>query len=500
VEFLEIRGLTRRFGGVLALDGVELSVRKGEVHSVIGENGAGKSTLLKVISGIVRADSGEVFFQGGRITNADPNRLFSLGISAAFQETSLFDNLTVAENLYLGRLYRREGPTIDWNAAIEAAGKAFKDFGLPGVDPRARVGELSAETRQVLEILKAVKSNAALISLDEPTAALTSSVASLLFSAIGKLRAKGITFLYVSHHLDEVLRVSDRITVFRDGRKVGTVDRAEATERLLHEMMIGRAVNRERRPSPARDLAAPPLLEVSGLGDGRKVHDVSFTVSPGEILGITGLIGAGRSELACMMVGLAPKATGTVRYEGKDVTNITPGQAIRQGISYLPEERRQAGLFLGQSLVINTTIARLEKVARRFRLDFRRERSLARETLQRLGVKHSDAGQAALSLSGGNQQKLLLAKCLFTEPRLLILDEPTKGIDVGSKEEIYGLVHGLAAKGMAVIVISSEVEEICLLSDRVLVMGAGRLIGSFSGEAIRENTITACYLQTAAEG
>ena len=316
----------------------------------------------------------------------------------------------------------------------------------------------------------------------------------LLFERIGRMRRSGVTFLYVSHHLDEVLEVSDRITVFRDGKKVGTLERSEATEARLHEMMVGRAIS-HGRAAPAGPLAAP-LLEVSGLGDGSRVHDVSFGVSAGEILGITGLIGAGRSELACMIAGLSPKSAGTVRFDGRDITRVSPGEAIRMGISYLPEERRQEGLFLGQSLLVNTTIARLEKIARRLVLDFRRERTLAADTLRRLGVKHSELGQAALSLSGGNQQKLLLAKCLFTEPRLLILDEPTKGIDVGSKEEIYGLVRGLAAQGMAVIVVSSEVEEICLLSHRVLVMGGGRLIGSFTGDDIRESTITACYLQT----
>jgi ABC-type sugar transport system ATPase subunit len=259
-------------------------------------------------------------------------------------------------------------------------------------------------------------------------------------------------------------------------------------------MMVGRAVSYDRRPAAAA--ASAPILEVEGAGDGDRVHGVSFGVSPGEILGITGLIGAGRSELACMLAGLRPVREGRVRFAGRDISHASPGEAIRLGISYLPEERRQTGLFLGQNLVLNTTIARLEKVARGPRIDFRREKALAGEILHRLGVKHASPGQAALSLSGGNQQKLLLAKCLFTEPRLLILDEPTKGIDVGSKEEIYGRVRELAARGMAVIVVSSEVEEICLLCDRVLVMGGGRQIGSFAGADIREDTITACYLRT----
>jgi ribose transport system ATP-binding protein len=498
MAFLEITGLSKRFGGVVALDGIDLSIVPGEIHSIIGENGAGKSTFLKIISGIVRADSGEVTFQGERITNADPNKLFSLGISAAFQETSLFDNLTVAENLFIGQLHERRAVTVDWRAATEEARQTLADFGIRDLDPRTPVGDLPAELRQVVEILKSVKPGAKVVSLDEPTSSLTKERVRLLFDLLHRLKQQGVTVLYVSHHLDEVLEISDRITVFRDAKKVGTITRAEASEPKLHEMMIGRALTHERAAVPVRAAGAVPVLQVSQVSDGAKVKGVSFEVFDGEVLGITGLVGAGRSELAWLLCGLAPKVAGTVTYRGEDITHITPGAVIRKGISYLPEDRRQLGLFPTQNLPVNTTVSSLKRLTKGLVLDFPRERELTRITLESLGVKYASLDQTALSLSGGNQQKLLLGKCLFTNPRLMILDEPTKGIDVGSKEEIYGLIRAMSSEGITVVVISSEVEEICLLSHRVLVMGNGRIIGSFTGDQINESSITACYLQAAA--
>jgi ribose transport system ATP-binding protein len=500
MAFLEITGLSKRFGGVVALDGIDLSILPGEIHSIIGENGAGKSTFLKIISGIVRADSGEVTFQGERITHADPNRLFALGISAAFQETSLFDNLTVTENLFLGRLWGHRGATIDWRAATEEARRILAEFGVTDIDVAAKAGQLSAELRQVLEILKAVKAGAKVISLDEPTASLTDAHIGHLFDLLRRLKAQGVTIIYVSHRLNEVLTLSDRITVFRDGAKVGTIERAGVSEGVLHAMMVGRALTSQRAEVPARAADEPAIMKVRGLSDGVKVRDVSFEVFAGEVLGIAGLVGAGRSEVAWMLTGLLPKHAGEVEYRGNDLTRVTPQDAIRQGIFYLPEERRQMGLFLSQNLAINTTISKLEKLTRGIVLDSAREKSLAGGALERIGVRYASLDQTALSLSGGNQQKLLLGKCLFTEPQLLILDEPTKGIDVGSKEEIYRLIGELSHQGMTVIVISSEVEEICLLSHRVLVMGDGRIIGTFTGDEINESSITACYLQTAASG
>jgi ribose transport system ATP-binding protein len=419
-------------------------------------------------------------------------------LSAAFQETSLFDNLTVTENLFIGRLYDYRGLRVSWKAAEERAREMLRDFGVPSVNPGAKVESLSAESKQIIEILKAIKPNTRVLSLDEPTASLTEEGVKLLFPLIRALKAKGITVLYVSHHLDEVLDLSDRITVLRDGRKVGTLSRAEATEERLHSLMIGHSLSASTRTEEGESFGSTPLLSVRGLSDGAKVKGVSFDVLPGEILGITGLVGAGRTELAQMVFGLRRKAEGQVVFKGADITRSGTQDIIRRGIYYLPEERHRLGLFLDQNLMVNTTISRLKGIARGIVLDFGKEKSRSQETFARVGVRYASARQTVRSLSGGNQQKLLVGKCLFAEPALLILDEPTKGIDVGSKQEIYKLIRTLTAQGMTVIVISSEVEEICLLSDRVLVMGDGKLIGNFGRGEINEKSITLCYLQAGA--
>ncbi|KPJ86230.1 MAG: hypothetical protein AMS17_13430 [Spirochaetes bacterium DG_61] len=497
MEFVKVEGLTKRFGGVLALDDVDLSIDRGEVHSIVGENGAGKSTFIKILSGIVKADGGEVYFEGGRITNAHPNRLFEIGISASFQETSLFDNLTVSENIFIGELYHHREFRVNWRTASGRAREMLADFGVGDIDPQEPVAHLSTEMKQIVEILKAVKVNAKLICLDEPTAPLTSRGTGLLFQLLGELKKKGITIIYVSHNLNEVLQISDRITVLRDGRKVDTVERKDAGESVLHDLMIGRSIERARKPRKGRVEYGRPALRVEGLSDGDKVMDISFEAYREEILGLTGLVGAGRSEVAWMIFGLTARRSGEVWVGGRRIEHLTPDAAIRAGIYYLPEDRRVMGLFLNQNLYINTTISKLEKVKKRLVLDFKREKALSEETMSRLGVKYASLNQIALNLSGGNQQKLMFGKCLFAEPEILILDEPTKGIDVGSKEEIYGLIRSLAHEGMAVVLISSEVEEICLLSDRVIVMGNGRTLGTFEGEHINEREITSCYLQTA---
>lgn len=499
MEYLAIQGLCKRYSGVVALDGIDLSFREGEIHSIIGENGAGKSTLLKILAGIVRADSGSILFRGEEIINASPNQLFARGLSAAFQETSVFDNLTVTENLFIGRLYDYRGLGVSWKAARANARRVLEDFGVHSIDPGARVESLSPESKQILEILKTVKPNTRVLSLDEPTASLTEQGVKLLFALIRALKARGITILYVSHHLDEVLELSDRITVLRDGRKVDELLRADATEERLHSLMIGRSIEQSKASDAGRTLdESNPLLRVRGLADGKKVKGVSFDVRSGEILGITGLVGAGRTELAQMLFGLAPKTEGQVIFKQVDITRSITRDIIRRGIFYLPEERHRLGLFLDQNLMINTTISRLKGIARGVMLDYRRERIRSQETLARVGVRYASTRQTVRSLSGGNQQKVLLAKCLFAEPALLILDEPTKGIDVGSKEEIYKLIRTLVGQGMTVIIISSEVEEICLLSDRVLVMGDGKLIGTFNRGEINEKSIALCYLQAGA--
>ncbi len=496
--FLKVEKVTKRFGGVVALNDVSAAFERGEIHSIVGENGAGKSTLLKILSGTVKADDGDVYLEGEKITNLEPLDLFGLGISVAFQETSLFDNLNVAENLFIGELYKYNRFKVNWNEAVEMAGKILTDFGLKDISPSAQVASLSAGEKQIIEILKAVKTNAKIICMDEPTAPLTKDAVELLFSLLNRLKATKITIIYVSHNIEEVLRISDRITVLRDGKKIDTVEKKDASDSILHDLMIGRSITKVRKiKEKTFKEDEVPVLKLVNVGDGEKVKDISFEVMHGEIVGITGLVGAGRSELAWLLFGLRPKTSGKIYVKGKELPFLTPDLAIREGILYLPEDRRQTGIFLNQNLLINTTVSKLEKIRRGVMLDFKGERDKTRIILDKLNVKYSTLNQSALQLSGGNQQKLLFAKCLFADPEILILDEPTKGIDVGSKQEIYKLIRDLAREGMAVVLISSEVEEICLLSDRVLVMGHGKILGVFEGEKINERDITTCYLQAA---
>ncbi|MBN2073556.1 MAG: sugar ABC transporter ATP-binding protein [Actinobacteria bacterium] len=492
---LQIKNLYKKFRGVQALDDVSLDIEKGEVHSIIGENGAGKSTLIKIISGVVRADEGQVILRGESILNLPAAKIFARGISASYQENSLFDNLTIAQNLFISSLYRYKGFNFSWEKAISGARKILDYFGINNVDPLETVSELPPETRQIIEILKTVSRKADILCLDEPTASLTESGAESLFKLLNDLKSKGITIIYVSHNLDEVLKISDRITVLRDGKKVETIEKKSADKSILHQLMIGREImQRQRQKAPYT--GEKPVLKVLNAGDGGKLHDISFELYKGEVLGLAGLVGSGRTELAWLLFGLSPLKSGNIYYNGAVMPGLSPATAIKKGIMYLPEERKLMGLFLGQDLKVNITSSKLDKIRRGIMINFRKERILTEEVLKSLGIKYATLNQLALKLSGGNQQKLLFGKCLFTDPELLILDEPTKGIDVGSKEEIYELIEKLVDEGMTIILISSEVEEICKLSDRVLIMVKGKIKDVYKGDKINEKDITSCYLQT----
>lgn len=495
MDFLRIQNLTKRYGGVNALDDISVAFQPGEIHSVVGENGAGKSTFLKILSGTAKADSGEIYLDKENVVNLEPNDLFRRGITIAFQETSLFANLTVAENIFLGNLYDNKRFRVDWRRAEEEAGAGLNEFGIDDISPKSIIGSLSSEHRQIIEIVKSIKPHSRVICMDEPTASLTQNGITLLFSKLQKLKENGVTVIYVSHNLDDVLALSDRITVFRDGKKVDTIEKKTATNAILHEMMIGKSVG-EILKKKKINMKTDPMLKVENISSAGVVMGVTFSAYRGEILGITGLVGAGRSELMWAVFGYIPKQTGTVTINGKIMENPEPYKVIGEGMIYLPEERRRMGLFLDQSLSLNTTISNLKRLQKRIILNFSEEKEETKRMLKAMNVKYSSINQAAISLSGGNQQKVLFGKCLFAEPRLLVLDEPTRGIDVGSKEEIYNNIKRLSDDGLTVIIVSSEVEEICLLSDRVLVMGDGRIIGEFQGGEINEHNVTACYLKT----
>jgi ribose transport system ATP-binding protein len=494
-DLLEIKNLNKRFRGVRALDNVSLDIVKGEIHSVIGENGAGKSTLIKIISGVVSAESGNVILEGKDITNFSPNKLFNLGISASYQENSLFDNLTIAQNLFIGEFFNYKSFNFKWKDIVKNTKEILSYFGLNELNPMDVVSELPPETRQIIEILKSVNRKSKILCLDEPTASLTESSAELFYKMLSKLKDKGITIAYISHNLDEVLQISDVITVLRDGKKVKTVQKKDVNKSILHQLMIGRSISTKQRKKIIHT-DKKPLLRVEAASDGGKLEDITFEVYPGEVLGLAGLVGSGRTELAWMLYGLVSIKKGKIYYDNSELINLNPVKAIKNGIMYLPEDRKLMGLFLNQNLTVNTTASKIEKISRSILIDFKAEKQMTQKMLQELDVKYASLNQLALKLSGGNQQKVLFGKCLFTDPRLLILDEPTKGIDVGSKEEIYELIGKLTDQGLTIILISSEVEEICQLADRVLVMVKGKIKDIYKGDKINEKDITSCYLQT----
>lgn len=494
-NFLAIKNLYKRFRGVQALADVSIAVKKGEIHSIIGENGAGKSTLIKIISGVVRADSGDILLEGKSIIDLSSIKLFNMGVSASYQENSLFDNLTVAQNLFISELYRYKGFNFSWKKLIDDTKKILDYFGISELNPLETVSELPPETRQIIEILKSINRKAKLLCLDEPTASLTENGARLFYNLLNNLKEKGITVLYISHNLNEVLDISDTITVLRDGEKVKTLNKKESDKDTLHQLMIGKSLIKKERQKVIHT-EEKPILKVRDAGDGDKLKNISFDVYPGEILGLAGLVGSGRTELAWLLFGLTPMKSGEIIYRDNLLTHLSPARAIKNGIMYFPEDRKLMGLFLGQDLKINITASKIDKITQKIIVDFKKEKKFSLDMLESLDVRYSTLNQLAMKLSGGNQQKLLFGKCLFADPELLILDEPTKGIDVGSKEEIYELIENLVDQGMTIILISSEVEEICRLADRVLIMVKGKIRDVYKGDKINEREVTSCYLQT----
>ncbi|MBC7333404.1 MAG: sugar ABC transporter ATP-binding protein, partial [Actinobacteria bacterium] len=486
---LEIKNISKKFKGVQALEDVSIDIARGEVHAIIGENGAGKSTLIKIISGVLKPNSGNIIFDGNDVTFMPPTKLFVKGISSSYQENSLFENLTVAQNLFIGKLYRHMGFTFDWEELLKEAQSLLNLFDLTEISPLDIVINLAPENRQILEILKALQRQPKILCLDEPTAALTETRVERLFNLIKDFKERGVTFIYVSHNLKEVLKISDRITVLRDGRKVDTIENKNVDEKNLHELMIGRPVV-ARLKKRIHVESKNPILVANDIGDGKKLKNISFKIYPGEILGFAGLVGSGRTELAWLVFGLSKLESGYIIYNGQKYTQMTPSIAISKGIMYLPEDRKVMGLFLDQDLRLNVSAAALNKISNGIFINSEREKTQVIDMLRRIRVKYSSLSQTVVRLSGGNQQKVLFGKCLFTDPKLLILDEPTKGIDVGSKEEIYEIIRDLVERGVAIMLISSEVEEICRLCDRVVVMIEGQIEGIYKGDDINEKYIT----------
>ncbi|MCR4402510.1 MAG: sugar ABC transporter ATP-binding protein [Firmicutes bacterium] len=468
---LEMRNITKDFPGVRALDNVSLTLAPGEVHALAGENGAGKSTLIKILAGAERMTSGEILIGGGKVDITGPLQAKKLGISVIYQEFDLIPFLSVAENILLGR-EPRKGAFIDWPALHSQAGDAIRRLGID-LDLRAVVNSLSVAQKQMTEIAKAVSTDARIIVMDEPTATLTLREQAHLFDLVRTLKKQGVAIIYISHRLEELFEIADRVTVLRDGKWVMTAPVKEVTREQLVKHMVGRELTGDyprRTRRPGRE-----ILSVRGLSRRGVIHDVSFSLREGEVLGITGLVGSGRTEIARAIFGADPADAGEVRLAGERLYIKDPRAAIRAGISLATEDRKEQGLVLMMSVRENVTLANLRALVRRGFVSRRRESAEASRLVHSLAIKTSGLEQKVQNLSGGNQQKVVLAKWLFTNSRVVIFDEPTRGIDVGAKQEIYRLMNDLAEQGVGIIMISSELPEVLGMSDRILVIHEGRV-------------------------
>jgi ribose transport system ATP-binding protein len=483
-----MRGIVKQFPGVRALDGVDLDVRPGEVHCLLGQNGAGKSTLMKILAGAERASRGEILLDGNAVAIDSPQRAMDLGINIIYQEFNLVPHLSAAENIFLGR--EPTGPIPGWVNFRQVYGESRRLMESLGMrlDVRSEVRTLSVAQQQMVEIAKATSRQSRLIVMDEPSATLTDHELANLFALIRSLRERGVSVIYISHRLEEIFEIADRVTVFRDGHHIATRPIAELDRDEIIRMMVGRELKESipKQTAPVGEVA----LEVRGLTRAGAFQDISLTVRKGEVVGLGGLVGAGRTEVARAIFGADRVDAGEVLLGGRPVQIHSPRDAIRLGIGLVPEDRKQLGLVLGMAVRENVTLANLEAVASGGFIRPRQEREAAAKYIHDLMIRTPSGEQTVRNLSGGNQQKVVLAKWLFTDSRLLIFDEPTRGIDVGSKVEIYQLMNALTAKGVGILMISSELPELLGMSDRILVMHEGRLAGELPrAEATQERVM-----------
>ena len=488
---LELRGIDKHFPGVRALKDAQFDVRRGEVHALIGENGAGKSTLIKIVAGVYQPDSGEIWLDGGQVQFGNPREAHLAGIATIYQELGLYPELSVAENIFMGHAptTKRLGfETIDWEAMERGAEALLADLNIENLDVGAKVGALNVGNRQRVEIAKALSLDAQILIMDEPTAALAESDVEQLFSIVRLLRERGVSIIYISHRLNEVFELADRVTVLRDGEYIGTQDVAETSEAELISMMVGRRIE-NLFPKQAAAIG-DVVLEVRNLNRPPLTRDISFSVRAGEIVGLAGLVGSGRSETAQVVFGVLPAESGEILLNGEAVKITRPSEAVDYGIGYVPEDRGHQGLIREMTIRENTSMAVLESVSNRSFISRAKERVLANGAIRQLSIRATGPDQITNKLSGGNQQKVVVSKWLASNPKLLIMDEPTRGIDVGAKAEIHRLMSRLAAEdGLAILMISSELPEILAMSDRILVMREGRLVGKFSREEATQEMI-----------
>lgn len=492
---LEMKDISKTFPGVKALSNVSLTVYPGEIHALMGENGAGKSTLMKILSGAYQADpGGEIRINGQPVTIDGPLTARHHGISIIYQELSLAPNLTVAENMLLGREHK-SGPMVDRRSMEKACRTVLERLGVH-FKATTKVSELSMAERQLVEIARALIANSRILVMDEPTTSLSSRETETMFTLIRQLRAEGLAIIYISHRMAEIYELAERVSVLRDGSYVGTLVGDEISAERLVQMMVGRDLSSfYKKEHDAHQSRGPVMFAVRNMGDGVRVHDCSFELHEGEVLGIAGLVGAGRTELARLIYGADPRTSGAVYLQGKQLSIHKPEDAIASGVVYLTEDRKHLGLFLDLTVRENVNISVLDRDARLGGvLNLKAAKQRAAAAIRALGIRVAGDVVPVGSLSGGNQQKVLLSRLLETKPKVLILDEPTRGVDIGAKSEIYRLIDSLARNGVGVIVISSELPEVVGICDRVLVMREGRLEGEVGGAGhpamTQENIIT----------
>jgi rhamnose transport system ATP-binding protein len=480
--------IEKSYAGVHALKQASFELHAGEVHALIGENGAGKSTLIKIITGAVTPDSGAIQLRGKTITHNSPRVAKQLGIAAIYQQPALFPELSVAENIAIGLEESGFWSHVDWRARRERAAELLARVGAK-VDPATEAGDLTMPQQQLVEIARALGAEATVLIMDEPTASLSEEDAQNLFAVIRQLRAKGVGIIYISHRLEELSLIADRVTVLRDGRTIDTRAMSEVNRQQLIQLMVGRELS---AVFPKKSLQLGEVaLELRGVGCSTSgIHGVDLSVRAGEIRGLAGLVGAGRTELARTIFGLTPADEGEVRIRGKGVTIESAAQAISLGIAYVPEDRRRHGVILDLAISANITLASLDRFSRAGALNFQREKEVAADYTRRLGIKTPTIFAPVTTLSGGNQQKVALSRWLLTKPSVLILDEPTQGIDVGAKSEVHALMTELAAQGVAILMISSELPEVLGMSDRIAVMCGGTIVATLDrAEATQEKIL-----------
>ena len=488
---LKMDGIVKEFPGVKALDGVNIELYEGKVMALMGENGAGKSTLMKILSGVYKKDGGTIYYKGIEEDIKGPKDAANKGIAIIHQELNLVNDLSIGENIFLGR-EPKKGFKIDFNKLYSDADTLLKKLNITK-SSRELVGNLSIGEQQMVEIAKALSLDAKIIIMDEPTDALTDKETESLFNVIRELKSEGKAIVYTSHRLKEIFEICDYITVLRDGKYVGTEDLANLTEDTMIEMMVGRKLT-DQIPRKIVELG-DTVLKVENLNN-QHIHDISLEVKAGEVLGISGLIGAGRTELAKTIYGHFKKQSGKVYVNGKEVNNKSSQDGLKNKIAYVSEDRKGDGLIVELSIKENMTISSLNSIASLLKINKNKETKIVKEYIDRINIKTPSENQLIKNLSGGNQQKVAIAKALMTEPEVLILDEPTRGVDVGAKKEIYDLINDFKSKGKAVIMISSEMPEILGLSDRIIVLSQGSITGEFDIKDASQEAILKCAVQT----